>query len=178
MAEDTAGTVEATKEEAADARVTAPKTVADMEALTELKTTEASTSFCNFLNKHINVPGFEINEQQAWTVLYGHRVWQQSDERKAEIAAGKEAKEAEKAKRALEREAKKAENEKKAAEKKAEKERKEAEKKAKEAADADSDDDLDSADAETSEPASGEGEIAAPAKKARRPRGGKSAEGF
>lgn len=152
-------------------KVVAPKTVAELEALTELKSTEASKSFAKFLNTHINVEGFEIGEEQAWTVLYSHRVWQQSEERKQEIAAGKEAAEAEKAKRAEERE-------KKAEEKKAEAARKAAEKKkkeeAKEAAEADSDEDLDDVDTE------GEGSItesAAPKKK-RTPRAGKSAEGF
>lgn len=158
-------------------RVVAPKTVADLEALTELKSTEASASYAKFLNTHVNVEGFEISEDQAWCVLYAHRVWQQSDERKAEIAAGKEEAEKAAAEKKAKAEERKAEKAKEAEEKAAAKAKKEAEKAAKDAAEADSDADLDSVGTE------GEGDIVAPVTgtKRRTPRAskaGKSAEGF
>ena len=169
-------TIEATEAEATDTaenseatstRITAPKTIEDLQALTELKTTEAATSYANFMNKYLgHIEGFHLTPEQAWTVIYGHRVWQQSDERKTEIAelkgakaaafeAGREEREAAKAKRAEELEAKKAEREQKKIEREAEKARKaeekaarDAEKAAKKAAEGDSDSDLDSVEAE------------------------------
>lgn len=133
-----------------DVRVVAPKTVAELDALTEIKTTEAATSYANFMNRHLgHIEGWvDLTPEQAWTVIYAHRVWQSSEERAAEKAALVEAKEAEKAQRAEERAAKKAEREAEKARKDAEKERKAAERAAKKAAEGDASDDLDSVDAE------------------------------
>ena len=149
-------------------RITAPKTVEELNALTELKTTEAATSYANFMNKHLgHIDGWvPLTPEQAWTVIYVHRVWQSSEERlaekealkvaaAAELEAGREAREAAKAKReadkiakAAEREEKKAAAEKLKAEKAELKAQKDAEKAAKKAAGEDSDADLDSVEAE------------------------------
>ncbi|UVK63859.1 hypothetical protein SEA_LILYPAD_55 [Gordonia phage LilyPad] len=146
MSEDTTATTE-------EGRVVAPRNVEELAALPAVKATEASTSFANFMNKHLaNAEGYTpITPEQAWTLIYTHRVWQGSDERAAEKEALKSAKEGEKEAKRQEREAKKAERERIAAEKKAEKERKAAEKAAKEA---EAGEDLEAADTE------GEGEIA------------------
>lgn len=169
-------------------RAPLPKTVADVQAITHIPTTEATTSFANFINRHLtNADNFTgVTEEQAWTVIGVHRVWQQSDERKAEIAALKETKAAEGAEKAAAREAAKAEREAKAAEKAAEKERKALEKAAKEAAKADDDSDLESVDEVVTddtdtdgEAVEGEGEITegAPKKRQRRARTA-GADGF
>lgn len=155
-----------TVEETTANRVVAPKVTADLAGMTELKATEASTSYANYMNEHLgHIEGWvDITPEQAWTLIYLHRVWQGSEERAAEKAAVVEAKAAEKEQRAKEREEKKAERE---AERKAKAEAKakrDAEKAAKKAAEADVDDDLDSVDAE------GEGEISAkPGRRRRRP---------
>lgn len=139
--------------EKATKSATLPKSIADVQAITHVPTTEATASFAKFINKYLtNADNFEgVTEEQAWTVIGIHRVWQQSDERKAELAALKDAKagEAEARKEAAAK--KKAEREAEAARKAAEKERKAAEKAAKEAADGETPDELESLDTITEE---------------------------
>lgn len=147
MSEDTTATTE-------EGRVVAPKTSEDMRNMTSIKTTEAATSFANFMNSNLgHIEGWvPITPEQAWTLIYTHRVWQGSPERAAEKEALKLQKSAENEERAKRREEKRLEREALAKEKKAEKERKAAEKAAKEVADGE---DLEAADtAET------DGEIA------------------
>lgn len=148
-----------------EVRIVAPKTVADLDAMTGIKSTEASESYANFMNRHLgHLEGWQnITPEQAWTLIYIHRVWQSSDERAAEKATLVEAKEAERARKAEEKEAKKLEREAEKARKAEERKRKAEEKAAKKAAEAVSDDDLDSVDAE------GEGEIKAPKRRRRKP---------
>ena len=146
-------------------RTPLPKSIEDVQAITHVPTTPATASFARFVNKYLtNADNFDgITEEQAWTVIGVHRVWQQSEERKAEIeqekAEAEKAKAAEKERKAAE----KAEKERIAAEKKAEKERKAAERAAKKAAEDGSADDLDEVDEE------GSGPIETPKRK-RRPR--------
>lgn len=150
-------------------RTTFPKTVSDIEAITEVPTTEGTASFARFINKHLsNASNFQpISEAQAWALVALHRVWQSSDERAEEKEALKQSKSAEKEEKAAARAQAKAERDRAKAEKAAEKERKAAEKAAKEAAEADSDEDLDA-------PSEGEGEIPS-TKRRRRPRASSSA---
>lgn len=138
-------------------RVVAPKTVAEMDALPAVKATEASISFANFMNKHLaNAEGYEpITPEQAWCLIYTHRVWQGSDEREAEKVALKNMKSEDKERRAAEREAKKEAAEAARLEKERKKKERAAEaeaaKKAKEAQAADNDSDLEGAEGEPSE---------------------------
>jgi DNA-directed RNA polymerase delta subunit len=124
-----------------------PKTIEEIQAITHVPTTEATESFGNFVNKYLtNADNFTpLTAEQAWAVIGCHRVWQSSDERKAEKDALKET-------RAVESEEKKAERLAKKAEREADKERKAALKAEKDAAkkakDADSDEDLDEDDDE------------------------------
>lgn len=175
MAEET--TTETVAKESAEKRTPLPKTTADVDAVRHIPTTEATTSFANYMNKHLaNADNFTpLTPEQGWAVVGCHRAWQQSEERAAEKEELKKA-------AAAADEARKEAAEKKKAEKKAEAERKAAEKKrkadekaAKEAAEADNDSDLDDDAGETVE---GEGEIVTAPKKsrARRPRTGASAE--
>lgn len=149
----------ATPEKAAKS-ATLPKTIADIQAVTHVPTTEATKSFGDFVNKYLtNADNFTpLTPEQAWAVIGCHRVWQQSDERKAEkealLAAGLEEAEAKKAAAAEKKAARDAENARKAAEK----ERKAAEKAAKEAADGDATDDLESLDSIQAETLEGDGE--------------------
>lgn len=147
-----------------EAKTVAPKSVDDLATMKAVKSTEASESYANFMNKHLaHVEGYEpITAEQAWTLIYIHRVWQGSEERAAEKAAVVEAKAAEKAQKAEEREAKKQEREAERARKAEEKAKRDAEKAAKKAAEADSDDDLDSVDEE------GTGEIKTTGRKRRK----------
>lgn len=132
---------------------TLPKSIADIQAITHVPTTEATKSFGAFVNKYlVNADNFTpVTEEQAWAVIGIHRVWQQSEERKLEkealVAAG--AAEAEAKKKAAAE--KKAEREAEAARKAAEKDRKAAEKAAKEAADGSGVDALESLDSITEE---------------------------
>lgn len=77
--------VEATK-------IVAPKNEAELRALTAIKSTEASTSYANFMNDCLaNAEGYTpITPEQAWTVIYAHRVWQSSETRAQEKLALKE----------------------------------------------------------------------------------------
>lgn len=106
----------------------------------EVVPTEAHISLAKFLTENTPV---EVSPEQAWAFIIGHRIWQSGDERKAELAALREAK-------AKESEEKKAEREQKAAERKAEAERKkeaaEAKKRAKEAEEAGDDSDIETED--------------------------------
>lgn len=121
-------------------RITMPHSVADMQAITHIPTTEATASFGRFMNKYlVNADNFApLTEEQAWCVIAAHRVWQQSEERKQEkleLAANRKKEDEEKAKEREEKAKEKAaEKERKAAEKKAADEKKAAEKAAKEAA--------------------------------------------
>lgn len=163
-----------TTEATATKKATLPKSIEDIQAITHVPTTEATESFANFVNKYLtNADNFTpLTPEQAWTVIGIHRVWQSSEERKAEIAAQKEAKEAEKAEKARIREEKAAEREAEKARKEAEKERKAAEKAAKAAAEADDDSDLESLeDVVADETVEGEGEISEARPRKRRPRG-------
>lgn len=116
-------------------KVTAPKNPAEVRALPELKTSEASESYARFINENLaHIEDYvPVSAEQAWALINCYRAWQSSDERKEELAAVKAAKaeEAEKAKAARAEQA---------AIKKAEKERADAEKAerkaAKDAADA------------------------------------------
>ena len=127
--------------------IIAPKTVSDLAKMSGLKTTEASESFANFMNKHLShIEGYEpISPAQAWTLLYTHRVWQGSEERLAEKEALVAGKAEEKARKAEEAAARKAEKEAEKARKAEEKAIRDAAKAAKKAAEGD---DLDSVDEE------------------------------
>lgn len=112
-------------------KVVAPHSLEELKALPAVKSTEASASFANYVNEGLKredgtyAEGFTpLTAEQAWTLLYVHRLWQSSPERAKE-------KEALKAAKAEDAEKRKAEREAKAAEKKAEAERKAEEKKAK-----------------------------------------------
>lgn len=149
-----------------DTKAAMPHSVEELEAITHIPTTEGTTSFGNFMNRHIKADNFtELTPEQAWCVIAAHRVWQSSDERKAEKEALKAAKAQEDEAKRVAREEAKAEREQKAAEKKAETERKKAEREAKKAAEADSDEDLDAIDE-----VGGEGTDEIPAKTTRRRR--------
>lgn len=151
-------------DENGETRIVAPKNVEELDAMTAIKSTEASKSYADFMNRHLgHLEGWvEMTPEQAWTLIYIHRVWQGSEERLAEKNALVEAKAAEKAQKAEEREAKKQEREAEKARKAEEKAKRDAEKAAKKAAEADSDDDLDSVDEE------GTGEIKATGRKRRK----------
>lgn len=132
---------------------TLPKSIADIQAITHVPTTEATKSFGAFVNKYLtNADNFTpVTEEQAWAVIGIHRVWQQSDERKAEkealVAAGLQEAEAKKAAAAEKKALKEAE-----AKAKAEaKARKDAEKAAKAAAEGEGVDALESLDTITEE---------------------------
>lgn len=180
----------ATEEKAAAPKqATLPKTIADVQAITHVPTTEATRSFAAFINRYLtNADNFEgISEEQAWTVIGVHRVWQQSDERKAEIEALKASKAEEAEAKRKAREEAKAERERKAAAKAEEKARKEAEKAAKAAAEGGDDSDLESLEdvvadetAEGAETVEGDGEITEAKPRKRRARGSVAAgaDGF
>ncbi|QNJ55371.1 hypothetical protein SEA_LITTLEFELLA_60 [Gordonia phage LittleFella] len=159
MADETTTTADETK------RTPLPKTIADVQAITHIPTTEATASFARFINKYLtNADNFEgVTEEQAWTVIGVHRVWQQSEERKAEIAELKEAKAAETEQKRQDREQKRQEREAEKARKAEEKKAREAKKAAEKAAADDSSEDLDAVDEE------GSGPIETPKRK-RRPR--------
>ena len=159
-------------------RTTMPHTIAEMQAITHIPTTEATASFGRFMNKYLaQADNFEpVTPEQAWTVIACHRVWQQSEERKQEIADLKASKakelEVKRAELAEKKEAREAERERK----KAEAERKKAEKAEKEAAEADE-------VGEITENEEGElvgaGAIGGASKRRRRaPKTGESADGF
>lgn len=116
----------------------APSTKDQLQALTadDIKPTEAHVSLANFLTENGPV---EVNADQAWAFIMGHRIWQSSDERKVEKDNLKGSKAEEAEVKRQEREAARAD--KKAAAEAAAAER-EAKKAAKAAKDADSDDDL------------------------------------
>lgn len=174
-------------EEKASKSATLPKTIADVQAITHVPTTEATASFARFINKYLtNADNFEgVTEEQAWTVIGIHRVWQQSEERKQELAELKDSK----AKQAEEKKAaaaeKKAQREAEAAKKAEEKARKDAEKAAKKAADGEGEDALETLEDVTTESTDDTADEAAPAaeeggkkNRQRRPRPGVNADGF
>lgn len=138
-------------------KIVAPKNEAELRALTAIKTTEAATSYANFMNDCLeNAEGYTpITPEQAWTVIYAHRVWQSSETRAAEKealkAAGAEEAEAKKAAREEAKAKKEQEREEKrvaAAAKKADREAKQAAKATKDLVDELDDDDLDIEDEE------------------------------
>lgn len=124
------------KKNSKPARLVAPKTPEDVQAVTELKTTEASDSYSKFLHDYAShIPGFTPpSSEEVWAIIAFYRAWQSSPARKAELEAEKQAraiaaeKHAEEvARKREEREAAKALEEEAKARKAAEKAAKEAE---------------------------------------------------
>lgn len=123
-------------------KVVAPHNLDDAKALPAVKATEASESFARYCNAALQredgtfAGGYEpISGEQAWVLLYMHRLWQRSPERAAEKEALKREKNKELEERALERERKAKERAAEAERKAEEKRLKDAEKAAKAASD-------------------------------------------
>lgn len=156
-APETTEAAEATK----STRLVAPKTAEDVEAITGLKSQEATNSYVAWLHRHAShIEGFNIpSNEEMWAIISFYRAWQSGPERAAEKEQLKAQAEKDSVAKKEAAAARKAEREAAAEAKKAEKERKAAEKAAKEA---EKGEDLDSVDEE------GEGEIK-PTRRRRRP---------